>query len=145
MKIDLALSHLSWKFTQSNSKASRKDKEALNTLIIALNEQEKTILNDNVNLCKLLIHTFKKECLQSAMLNKYKCIDYRIIYDRLRDVFKLDAKEHIKSLGSELKGIEMQCLIDNNNLTKETMSKLITDKEVNSNIRKLCSEFIRNN
>ena len=145
MKTEDALKHFKWKFTQSNSKATKTDKEALNAIIIALNNQEKTVLNNNVNLCKLLIHTFKKECLQSAMLNQYKCIDYRIIYDRLRDVFKLDAREHIKSLRQELQGVEMQCLIDDNNLTKKTMSKLITEEEVDSNIRKLCGEFIRNN
>ena len=156
-----AIEHLTWKFTNSNSKASKKDKQALNAIISSLKQQNNVVLNNNLNLCKLLIHTFKVMCLREATRNvpqfkvgmtekefksfKYDNIDYLIIYSRLRDVFKMDAKSHINSLHSELKGLEIQRLIDSNKLTIDTMRGLITDKEVNINVRKMCSEFIDNN
>ena len=140
-----AIEHLTWKFTNSNSKASKKDKQALNAIISNLKQQNNVVLNNNLNLCKLLIHTFKQECLRSAMSNNYSQIDYLIIYSRLRDVFKMDAKSHVNSLHSELKGLEIQRLIDSDNLTIGTMKDLITDKEVNINVRKMCREFIDSN
>ena len=145
MDIKQAIEHLRRKFTKSGMKVSKKDLESLNAIISSLNKQEGVILNDNLSLCKLLIHTFKEECKRSSMGNDYKQIDYRIIYSRLRDVFKMDAKSHVDSLYSELYGIQIQQLIDNNKLNKEMMSKLIKKEDVNKNIRNLCSEFISAN
>lgn len=145
MKTEDAISHLRWKFTQSNSKASKKDKESLNAIINTLNKQDATILNDNVNLCKLLIYSFKKMVLTNAINNNYKQVDYVNIYSKLKDIFMMNAKSHIDSLHSELEGIEMQCLIDNKNLTGETIKQLTTKKEVDRNIRKMLKEFINYN
>ena len=53
--IENAINHFKWKFTQSNSKASNKDKSSLNTIIKALNEQSNTKLSDNLIFCKLFL------------------------------------------------------------------------------------------
>ena len=143
--IENAINHFKWKFTQSNSKASNKDKSSLNTIIKALNEQSNTKLSDNLIFCKLFLYSFKEMALKSAIQNNYKTIDYEIIYNRLRDVLKLDAKEHIKELYLELNQIEMQSLILQNKLNEDSIKQLITKKEVELKSRRMLNEFINNN
>ncbi len=94
--IENAINHFKWKFTQSNSKASNKDKSSLNTIIKALNEQTEHKVNDNLNFCKLFLYSFKQMALKSAIDNNYKTIDFEIIYNHLRNALRLDAKEPIK-------------------------------------------------
>ena len=145
MKIESAIEHFKWKFTQSNTKVSKKDKESLNAIIKALNNQSDTKLSDNLNFCKLLMYSFKDMIIKNAIQNDYKTIDIEIIYNRLRDALKLDAKEHIEELYKDLKQIEIQSLINQNKLNTNTLSNLITKKEVELKSRRMLSEFIKNN
>ena len=145
MKIESAIEHFKWKFTQSNTKVSKKDKESLNAIIKALNSQSDTKLSDNLNFCKLLMYSFKDMIIKNAIQNDYKSIDLEIIYNRLRDALKLDAKEHIEELHKELKQIEIQSLINQNRLNTNTLKDLTTKKEVELKSRRMLSEFIKNN
>ena len=145
MKIESAIEHFKWKFTQSNTKVSKKDKESLNAIIKALNNQSDTKLSDNLNFCKLLMYSFKNMIIKNAIQNDYKSIDLEIIYNRLRDALKLDAKEHIEELHKELKQIEIQSLINQNRLNTNTLKDLTTKKEVELKSRRMLSEFIKNN
>mgnify|MGYP003645793049 CR=1 FL=1 len=143
--IENAINHFKWKFTQSNSKASNKDKSSLNTIIKTLNEQSEDKVNDNLNFCKLFLYSFKQMALKSAIDNNYKTIDFEIIYNRLRDALRLDAKEHIKELYTELNQIEIQSLILQNKLNHKTIASLTSQKEIEMKTRRMLNEFIKNN
>ena len=143
--IENAINHFKWKFTQSNSKASNKDKSSLNTIIKALNEQTEHKVNDNLNFCKLFLYSFKQMALKSAIDNNYKTIDFEIIYNRLRDALRLDAKEHIKELYTELNQIEIQSLILQNKLNHKSITSLTSQKEIELKTRRMLNEFIKNN
>ena len=161
MKTEDAINHLKWKFTQSSSKASEKDKRSLNAIILALNKQNNTQLTDNINLCKLLMYTFKKMCLDSATRNmkrievgmtqkeieslKYEDVNFKYIFNQLSDVFRMDAKSHLDSLSIELSHIKLQRLIDNNCLTPKTLLALTSKEDIKKATRRMLSEFIKNN
>ena len=145
MNLKDAITHLKWRFTKSNIKASKNDITALNTLITLLNQEQEQTLNDNLNFCKLFIYCFKKMCLTNAINNDYKEIDLNIIYSKLKDVLEMDAKSHVNSLHKELEGIEIQRLIDNNELNNKTLLNTVKLKEVNTAMRGMLSEFIDNN
>jgi len=145
MKIETAIEHFKWKFTQSNTKVSKKDKESLNAIIKALNNQSDTKLSDNLNFCKLLMYSFKDMVIKNSIRNEYKTIDLEIIYNRLRDALMLDASEHIEELYKELRQIEIQSLINQNKLNTNTIKNLTTKKEVELKSRRMLSEFIKNN
>ncbi len=145
MRIESAIEHFKWKFTQSNTKVSKKDKESLNAIIKALNNQSDAKLSDNLNFCKLLMYSFKDMVIKNSIRNEYKTIDLEIIYNRLRDALKLDASEHIEELYKELKQIEIQSLINQNKLNTNTIKNLTTKKEVELKSRRMLSEFIKNN
>ena len=158
MKTEDAINHLIWKFTKNGSK---KDKESLNVIIEMMNKQDDNLITDNLNFCKLFIYCFKSMCIRSATRSmpefkigmtekefktfKYESIDYRSIYSRLRGIMMVDADSHVDSLLSELQGIEMQMLVNNNNLTAKTIMQLTTKEEVGSKMRKMLKEFIINN
>ena len=76
MKTEDAINHLKWKFTQSNSKASDKDKHSLNAIISALNKRDNMQLTDNINLCKLLMYTFKDMCLKKRNTKRLQTNQY---------------------------------------------------------------------
>lgn len=145
MKIETAIEHFKWKFTQSNTKVSKKDKESLNAIIKALNNQSDAKLSDNLNFCKLLMYSFKDMVIKNSIKNEYKTIDLEIIYNRLRDALMLDASEHIEELYKELRQIEIQSLINQNKLNTNTIKNLTTKKEVELKSRRMLSEFIKNN
>ena len=145
MKTKDAINHFKWKFTQSNTNVSKRDKQALNSIIIALNKQESYILNDNINLCKLLMYTFKKMVLTNAIHNNYKEVNIHLIHNRLRDIFLMDASAHLDSVTNEIQQIEMQGLIDNNNLNTKTMLNLTNKDDIKKATRGMISEFIYNN
>ena len=145
MKIEEAINHFKWKFTQSNTKVSKKDKSSLNTIIRALNEQSDNKLNDNLNFCKLLMFTFRELCLQNAIKNNYEFIEYELIYSKLKDSLKLDANSHIEETFKEIQQIQIQGLINKNSLTLSKMQKLTTKKEINLVMRRMLNEFIKNN
>ncbi len=102
MKIEDAINHFKWKFTQSNSKASNKDKSSLNAIIRALNEQSNSKVNDNLNFCKLLMYNFRDMCIKNAVKNNYEFIEYDLIYSKLREALSLDANSHIEETFKEL-------------------------------------------
>lgn len=137
-----ALKYLKWRFTKSNIRASKKDLSALNTVISGLNSELDYKINSNINFCKLFIYSFKKMVLTNAINNNYKSIDYLSIYSKLQEILNTDPKSHIESLNSELKGIEIQHLINTNNLNAETISSLSTEQETNNKIRKTLSQFL---
>ncbi len=145
MKIEEAINHFKWKFTQSNSKASNKDKSSLNAIIRALNEQSESKVNDNLNFCKLLMYNFREMCIKNAIQNNYEFIEYELIYSRLKDALKLDANYHIEETFKEIQQIQIQGLINQNALTLSKMQKLTTKKEINLVIRRMLNEFIKNN
>ena len=92
MKIEEAINHFKWKFTQSNTKVSKKDKSSLNTIIRALNEQSDNKLNDNLNFCKLLMFTFRELCLQNAIKNNYEFYRIRVNLFKVKRLFKIRCK-----------------------------------------------------
>jgi hypothetical protein len=145
MKIEEAINHFKWKFTQSNSKASNKDKSALNTIIRALNEQSEHKVNDNLNFCKLLMWNFRDMCIKNAIKNNYEFIEYDLIYSKLKDAMKLDADQHIEETFKEIQQIQIQGLINRNALTLSRMKQLTTKKEINLVLRRMLNEFIKNN
>ncbi len=145
MKIEEAINHFKWKFTQSNSKASNKDKSSLNAIIRALNEQSENKVNDNLNFCKLLMYNFREMCIKNAIQNNYEFIEYELIYSRLKDALKLDANSHIEEIFKEIQQIQIQGLINKNALTLSKMQKLTTQKEINLVMRRMLNEFIKNN
>lgn len=145
MKTKDAIEHFKWRYTKSGMNVSEKDITSLNTIIIALNEVEQHKLNDNLNFCKLFIYSFKKMCLTNAINNNYEFVDIKMIHDKLQGVLRMDANSHIDSLHKELKGIEIQRLINNNKLNTESILNLSTKKDVNTSIRSMLSEFIDNN
>ncbi len=144
MKIEDAINHFKWKFTQSNSKASNKDKSSLNAIIRALNEQSESKVNDNLNFCKLLMYNFREMCIKNAVKNNYEFIEYELIYSRLKDALKLDANCHIEETFKEIQQIQIQGLINQNALTLSKMQKLTTKKEINLVMRRMLNEFIKN-
>jgi len=143
--IENAINHFKWKFTQSNSKASNKDKTSLNVIINALNEQSNTKLSDNLNFCKLFVFTFNQMVLKNSIKNNYEFIEFELIYNKLKDALKLDASEHIEELYKELKQIQIQSLINQNKLTNVALNNLITKKDVELKTRRMLNEFIKNN
>ena len=145
MKIEEAINHFKWKFTQSNSKASNKDKSSLNAIIRALNEQSEHKVNDNLNFCKLLMWNFREMCIKNAVKNNYEFIEYDLIYAKLKDALKLDANSHIEETFKEIQQIQIQGLINQNALTLSKMQKLTTQKEINLVMRRMLNEFIKNN
>ena len=145
MKIEEAINHFKWKFTQSNSKASNKDKSSLNAIIRALNEQSEHKVNDNLNFCKLLMWNFREMCIKNAVKNNYEFIEYELIYSKLKDALKLDANSHIEETFKEIQQIQIQGLINQNALTLSKMQKLTTQKEINLVMRRMLNEFIKNN
>jgi len=143
--IENAINHFKWKFTQSNSKASNKDKTSLNVIINALNEQSNAKLSDNLNFCKLFVFTFNQMVLKNSIKNNYEFIEFELIYNKLKDALKLDASEHIEELYKELKQIQIQSLINQNKLTNVALNNLITKKDVELKTRRMLNEFIKNN
>jgi hypothetical protein len=143
--IENAINHFKWKFTQSNSKASNKDKTSLNVIINALNEQSNAKLSDNLNFCKLFVFTFNQMVLKNSIKNNYEFIEFELIYNKLKDALKLDASEHIEELYKELKQIQIQNLINQNKLTNVALNNLTTKKDVELKTRRMLSEFIKNN
>ena len=143
--IENAINHFKWKFTQSNSKASNKDKTSLNVIINALNEQSNTKLSDNLNFCKLFVFTFNQMVLKNSIKNNYEFIEFELIYNKLKDALKLDASEHIEELYKELKQIQIQNLINQNKLTNVALNNLTTKKDVELKTRRMLNEFIKNN
>ena len=143
--IENAINHFKWKFTQSNSKASNKDKTSLNVIINALNEQSNTKLSDNLNFCKLFVFTFNQMVLKNSIKNNYEFIEFELIYNKLKDALKLDASEHIEELYKELKQIQIQGLINKNKLTNVALNNLTTKKDVELKTRRMLNEFIKNN
>jgi len=143
--IENAINHFKWKFTQSNSKASNKDKTSLNVIINALNEQSNAKLSDNLNFCKLFVFTFNQMVLKNSIKNNYEFIEFELIYNKLKDALKLDASEHIEELYKELKQIQIQNLINKNKLTNVALNNLTTKKDVELKTRRMLNEFIKNN
>ena len=143
--IENAINHFKWKFTQSNSKASNKDKTSLNVIINALNEQSNAKLSDNLNFCKLFVFTFNQMVLKNSIKNNYEFIEFELIYNKLKDALKLDASEHIEELYKELKQIQIQNLINKNKLTNVALNNLTTKKDVEIKTRRMLNEFIKNN
>ena len=143
--IENAINHFKWKFTQSNSKASNKDKTSLNVIINALNEQSNTKLSDNLNFCKLFVFTFNQMVLKNSIKNNYEFIEFELIYNKLKDALKLDTSEHIEELYKELKQIQIQNLINKNKLTNVALNNLTTKKDVELKTRRMLNEFIKNN
>ena len=143
--IENAINHFKWKFTQSNSKASNKDKTSLNVIINALNEQSNAKLSDNLNFCKLFVFTFNQMVIKNSIKNKYEFIEFELIYNKLKDALKLDASEHIEELYKELKQIQIQNLINKNKLTNVALNNLTTKKDVELKTRRMLNEFIKNN
>lgn len=143
--IENAINHFKWKFTQSNSKASNKDKTSLNVIINALNEQSNAKLSDNLNFCKLFVFTFNQMVLKNSIKNNYEFIEFELIYNKLKDALKLDASEHIEELYKELKQIQIQNLINQNKLTNVALNNLTTKKDVELKTRRMLNEFIKNN
>ena len=145
MKLEDAINHFKWKFTQSNSKASNKDKSSLNAIIRALNEQSESKVNDNLNFCKLLMYNFREMCIKNAVKNNYEFIEYDLIYSKLREALSLDANSHIEETFKEIQQIQIQGLINQNALTLSKMQNLTTKKEINLVMRRMLNEFIKNN
>ena len=143
--IENAINHFKWKFTQSNSKASNKDKTSLNVIINALNKQSNAKLSDNLNFCKLFVFTFNQMVIKNSIKNKYEFIEFELIYNKLKDALKLDASEHIEELYKELKQIQIQNLINKNKLTNVALNNLTTKKDVELKTRRMLNEFIKNN
>jgi len=143
--IENAINHFKWKFTQSNIKASNKDKTSLNVIINALNEQSNAKLSDNLNFCKLFVFTFNQMVLKNSIKNNYEFIEFELIYNKLKDALKLDASEHIEELYKELKQIQIQSLINKNKLTNVALNNLTTKKDVELKTRRMLNEFIKNN
>ena len=143
--IENAINHFKWKFTQSNIKASNKDKTSLNVIINALNEQSNAKLSDNLNFCKLFVFTFNQMVLKNSIKNNYEFIEFELIYNKLKDALKLDASEHIEELYKELKQIQIQSLINQNKLTNVALNNLTTKKDVELKTRRMLNEFIKNN
>ena len=143
--IENAINHFKWKFTQSNSKASNKDKTSLNVIINALNEQSNAKLSDNLNFCKLFVFTFNQMVIKNSIKNNYEFIEFELIYNKLKDALKLDASEHIEELYKELKQIQIQGLINKNKLTNVALNNLTTKKDVELKTRRMLNEFIKNN
>ena len=143
--IENAINHFKWKFTQSNSKASNKDKTSLNVIINALNEQSNAKLSDNLNFCKLFVFTFNQMVIKNSIKNNYEFIEFELIYNKLKDALKLDASEHIEELYKELKQIQIQNLINQNKLTNVALNNLTTKKDVELKTRRMLNEFIKNN
>jgi len=143
--IENAINHFKWKFTQSNSKASNKDKISLYVIINALNEQSNTKLSDNLNFCKLFVFTFNQMVIKNSIKNNYEFIEFELIYNKLKDALKLDASEHIEELYKELKQIQIQNLINQNKLTNVALNNLTTKKDVELKTRRMLNEFIKNN
>ena len=142
MKTEQAISYFKWRFTKSNINTSKKDLEALNVIITALNSEIDYKINSNLNFCKLFIYSFKKMVLTNAMSNNYKQINYLSIYSKFEEILNMDADSHIDSLLDEFKGIEIQNLINRKELTADNILKLPTKKQVNSNMRKMLSDYI---
>jgi hypothetical protein len=143
--IENSINYFKWKFTQSNSKASNKDKTSLNVIINALNEQSNAKLSDNLNFCKLFVFTFNQMVIKNSIKNNYEFIEFELIYNKLKDALKLDASEHIEELYKELKQIQIQSLINQNKLTNVALNNLTTKKDVELKTRRMLNEFIKNN
>lgn len=143
--IENAINHFKWKFTQSNIKASNKDKTSLNVIINALNEQSNAKLSDNLNFCKLFVFTFNQMVIKNSIKNNYEFIEFELIYNKLKDALKLDASEHIEELYKELKQIQIQGLINKNKLNNVALNNLTTKKDVELKTRRMLNEFIKNN
>lgn len=141
-ELETSLSYLAWRLKQSHIKPSNKDLTALNTLVKALNKLMELKQQDNLQLCKFMIHFFNSYLSESVVNNKHQFLDFKGASEKLEEVFKMDVNSHLKKLKENINGCQMDIMIAQNKLTPENILKRSTQDEVNKSMTKTINQFL---
>ena len=137
-----SIRHLAWRLQQNHIRPSNKDLNALNTLIIALNEKLELKQRVNLQLVKFMIHVFGANLSQSMANNKQQFIDFKGASEKLDEIFKMDIDSHLKHLKEDINGHQIDLMIAHNKLTPENIAKRSTQKEVNKCIKTTIHQYL---